>query len=190
MLSLMIGSAFLLFLVRFSTIRGYAMVYGERKILVSFIGAGMVGMVGCSTVSLDVNEPDPASVRLAQVAESIQGHSNDLAAIEMARYVEENGSAPRSVDISRLPSLENVVSLGAAWHGPIDKLIDKLSLLGGLNPPRYLGVKPSGDVIVNVDTDYRRIFDMLLDAGTQSGSRANVTLKIKERLIEVEYIPY
>lgn len=155
------------------------------------LGMGVSLLVSaCSTTPLELNSPDPASVRLAQVAESIQKHDNDLADIEMARYIETNGSGPRAIDVSNLPALEKVVSLGAAWHGPIDQLVNKLSVLAGLNAARYLGVKPSGDVIVNVNTDYRRIIDMLHDAGTQAGSRAKVTLKMKERLVEVEYIPY
>tara|TARA_R110002073_G_scaffold336519_1_gene534645 strand:+ start:1856 stop:2350 length:495 start_codon:yes stop_codon:yes gene_type:complete len=159
-----------------------------QKVLLS--AGGLILVSACTTNPLNLNLPDPASVRLAQVAESIQKHDNDLADIEMARYIETNGIAPRAIDVSSLPALEKVVSLGAAWHGPIDKLINKLSVLGGLSSPRYLGVKPSGDVIVNVNTDYRRIIDMLHDAGTQAGSRAKITLKMKERLVEVEYIPY
>lgn len=152
--------------------------------------SGVTLIAGCSTTPLDINQPDPASVRLAQVAESIQKHDNDLADIEMARYVETHGAGPRAIDVSQMPTLEKVVSLGAAWHGPIDQLVNKLSVLAGLNSPRFLGVKPSSDVIVNIDTDYRRIIDMLHDAGTQAGSRAKVTLKMKERLVEVEYLPY
>lgn len=147
-------------------------------------------VAGCSTTQLDVNQPDPASVRLAQVAESIQKNDNDLADIESARYVETHGTGPKAIDVSQLPTLEKVVSLGTAWHGPIEPLVNKLSVLAGLNPPRILGVKPSADVVVNVNTDYRRIIDMFHDAGTQAGSRAKLTLKMKERLVELEYIPY
>jgi len=152
---------------------------------------GGLSLFACSAAKkLDINEPDPASVRLAQVAESIQMHDNDLNDIEMARYVEVNGKGPIPIDTTYLPSVNKVVSLGAAWHGPLDKLVDKLSVLAGLNKPRYLGVKPSSDVIVNVNTDYRPIIDMLRDAGTQAGSRALVGLKVKDKLIEIEYIPY
>lgn len=150
-----------------------------------------LSLMACATSTpLDINEPDPAAVRLAQVAESIQQHSNDLSDIETARYIEANGKSPEALDTTLLPTMEQVVSLGAAWHGPLDTLVDKLSTLAGFNAPRYLGVKPAGEVIVNVDTDYRRIIDMLHDAGTQAGSRAKVTVKVKEKLIEVEYVPY
>ena len=157
---------------------------------ITFVIAGGALISACSSTPLDINQPDPAVVRLAQVAESIQQHDNDLADIEMTRYLEANGSGPGVIDVSYLPALDKVVSLGAAWHGPIDQLVNKLSVLAGLNEPRYLGVKPTGDVVVNVNTDYRRIIDMLHDAGTQAGSRAKVTLKMKERLVEIEYIPY
>jgi len=162
---------------------------GNWEKIVILFGTG-VFISGCNTVPLDINQPDPAAVRLAQVAESIQKHDNDLADIEAAKYVEINGRGIQPIDTSFTPTVEKVVSLGTAWHGPLDPLIDKLSVLAGLKSPRYLGVKPSSGVIVNVNTDYRRIIDMLHDAGTQAGSRAHVTLKVKERLIEVEYIPY
>lgn len=165
------------------------MIKQSRKVVfMAMLGAGALS--GCSSTPLPVNEPDPAVVRLAQVAESIQKHNRDLNDIEAARYLEVHGKSIYKVDLKHFPSLQRVESLGAAWHGPLDKLIDKLSVLGGLNPPRYVNIKPAGDVIVNVRTDYRRILDMLSDAGVQAGSRANVTLKAKERLIEVEYIPY
>lgn len=161
----------------------------SRKVFsLTILGAMVLG--GCSSTPLQVNEPDPAVVRLAQVAESIQKHDRDLNDIEAARYVEVHGKSIDKVDLKYFPSLQKVESLGSAWNGPVDKLIIKLSVLGGLNPPRFVNIKPAGDVIVSVNTDYRRIIDMISDAGAQAGSRANISLKAKERLIEVEYIPY
>lgn len=150
----------------------------------------LMTLTGCSSKLFNPNTPDPAMVRISQVAETIQKHDNDLAAIETARYLEKNKTPIQEINVSDIPSLERVVSLGGAWHGPIGPLVTKLSSLGGLNAPRFIGVKPSSDVVVNVNTDYRRIVDMLHDAGTQAGSRAKVVLKMKERLVEVEYHPY
>lgn len=146
---------------------------------------------GCAANQrFDKETPDPAQLRLTQVAEDIQRSSNELAAIETAKYRATHKGKPRQIDVSLLPGLEKSVSLGASWNGPIDKLIDKLSLLAGLNPPRYLNVKPAGDVIVNVDTDYRPIIDILEDVGAQTGQRAVITLKARERLLIVEYKTY
>lgn len=162
-----------------------------NKKLQALAGVGIaLSLAACTTPRLNTNTPDPAAVRLAQVAESIQKHDNDLNDIEMTRYVEQYGERPVLIDTSSNPALNRVVSLGGAWHGPLDRIIMKLSELGGLDEPRFIGVKPSGDVLVNVNTNYRRIIDMLHDAGSQAGSRAKVTLKMKEKLIEVEYRPY
>ncbi len=157
-----------------------------RSILASIISAALFS--GCaSNAAFDKSSSDPAMLRLAQVAEDIQRSSNELAAIEAAKYRATSGVRLQEIDVELLPNLEKVVSLGASWNGPMDKLLNKLSHLAGLNAPRYLNVKPSGDVIVNVNTDYRRIIDILEDVGSQSGQRAVITLKARERVLIVEY---
>lgn len=164
-------------------------MHTHRTIFVALLSVVVLG--GCaSNPSFDKNNPDPAMLRLAQVAEDIQRSSNQLAALEAAKYRATERGKPQSIDVELLPGLEEVVSLGASWNGPINKLLDKLSYLGGLNPPRYLNVKPAGDVIVNVDTDYRRIIDILQDVGAQTGQRAVLTLKARERVLIVEYRTY
>ncbi len=141
---------------------------------------------GCSfNQPLDINQPDAAAVRLAQVAESIQKHANDLADIEAAKY----GNPIKSVDTTHAPELEKIVSLGDDWRGPADKLINRLAALAGYQT-RYIGQKPAGDVIVNIDTNFRRIVDMLHDTGSQAGKRATIVVKARTKMILVEYKPY
>ena len=145
---------------------------------------------GCSSShELRKNEPDAAVVRLAQVAESIQAHSNDLADIEATRYKENRGKEFKKLSTEFVPGLHKVVSLGSSYHGPLDKIVDKLASLAGLEP-LYMNIKPAGDVMVDVDTNYRRIVDMLHDIGTQAGYRAKITVKARSKFIIVEYIPY
>lgn len=160
----------------------------HRSLVLMLIAAMTLG--GCaSNRAFDKNTPDPAMLRVAQVAEDIQRSSNELSAMESAKLRASNGAA-QDIDVDHLPGLEKVVSLGSSWSGPADKLLDKLSFLAGLKPPRYLNVKPAGDVIVNVDTDYRRIIDIMQDVGSQAGHRAVITLKARERLLIVEYKSY
>lgn len=154
------------------------------------VAATSSSMLGCSTTPVDINDPDPALMRLAQVAEDIQRHDNDLADIEMARFIKEFGAPPKVNNADRIPSLQKVVSLGEKWHGPLDKLIVKISTIAGLEKPLFTGVKPSGDVIVNVNTDYRPLIDMLQDAGVQAGSRAKVVVLAKDKKIVTTYVPY
>lgn len=148
-------------------------------------------LAGCaSTTHMNTYEADAAITRLTEVAETIQDHHNDLSDIEAARYIEDFGRQPEDFDVSYIPGLQKLVSLGAPWHGPIEPLVTKLSKIAGLEKPLEIGVKPTGDVLIHVGTDYRRVIDILHDAGTQAGSRADVTVKVKDRRIQIEYYPY
>jgi defect-in-organelle-trafficking protein DotD len=159
-----------------------------KKVIIPLLG--VVSLSGCSTTPMNINDPDPAVMRLAQIAENIQRHDNDLVDIEMARYVKQFGAPPKTSNANKIPSLQKVESLGEKWHGPLDKLVIMISTMAGLNPPVFYGVKPSGDVFVNVNTDYRPLIDMLQDAGVQAGSRAKVVVKAKDKRIVTTYVPY
>jgi len=120
------------------------------KKLTVIVAIGFLALVGCATPQLDINELDPAAERLAEVAESIL----DLARIEndvmASRYLNDGGRVTAPIDTYHIPSVNRVISFGDNWIGPLFQIVDKLSVAGGLNPPRYLGVKPPGDVIVQV----------------------------------------
>jgi len=151
-----------------------------------------IALHGCATVSpgsvqeLAVPQQDPAYLHLTQSAGAIQDAANRLADVEQARYRDSTGGEAYRVDKDLIPDLEKHVSLGAAWHGPVDKLVDRLAAQVGYSA-HEIGVKPSGGVIVNIDTDYRSVLDILHDAGTQAGSRAKITVKAKSKVLEVEY---
>ncbi|MFB1036276.1 MAG: DotD/TraH family lipoprotein, partial [Sinobacterium sp.] len=88
---------------------------------------------------------------------------------------------------SLTPSLSQYHYLGDEWTGPLEPLLEKITELSGLNDIRYLNVKPANPIIIYVDTKSRRLIDILADSGYQARNRAKVTLKVKERLIQVEY---
>lgn len=150
-------------------------------------------IAGCNTGILhqmDANQPDPAALRLSQVAESIGKYSNELADIEAAKYKKEHpgSNSPEIKDVP--PGMDRVVSLGGDWNGPLDRLVTELASLSGYPAPKTYGTKPSGDVIVSVKTEYRPVIDILHDAATQAGSRASVTVKPNSKSIEIEYAKY
>lgn len=158
-----------------------------KKIIVSL---SIVALSACSSSPqpVVVATSDPALEQLVSVANSISNYDRKLYEIESARYLAANKQKIPEFDMYFLPSLAAYYSLGSEWTGPIEPLIEKISEIGGLNPPRYLNVKPANDIIVYVNTDRRKLIDILADAGNQAGSRAKVTLKMKERLIQVEYV--
>ncbi len=146
-------------------------------------------IAGCasSKKNIVVDEPDPAIAQLLQVAKDISEYERKLYEIESARYIEAGSERIGDFDMHFIPSLDAYYSLGDQWVGPIEPLLEQISEIAGLNPPRYLNVRPSNGIIVYVDTKRRKLIDILADAGNQARQRAKVTLKMKERVIQVEY---
>lgn len=162
-----------------------------RKNVIS-LAAGILLFTGCSTSPNEVivAKSDPAIQQLLQVAAEFASYERKLYEIESARYIEANETKLNAFDMYFIPSLDDYYQLGDEWSGPIEPLLDDISKVAGLNPPRYLNVKPANHLIVYVDTKRRKLIDVLADAGNQTRNRAKVTLKMKERLIQVEYAAY
>ncbi|MGP4943175.1 DotD/TraH family lipoprotein [Pseudoalteromonas nigrifaciens] len=158
-----------------------------RKLITSTAIAAFVA--GCTSTgnNLVVQESDPAIKQLLEVSKVIAAHERQLYEIESARYIEVNEHKIDSFDMHFLPAMEQYYSLGDQWVGPIEPLIEQVSEMAGLNPPRYLNVKPSNGIVVYIDTKRRKLIEILADAGNQARQRAKVTLKMRERVIQVEY---
>lgn len=154
-----------------------------------FITLLLFVLAGCasSKKNIVVEEPDPAVAQLLQLAKDIANYERQLYEIESARYIEAGNEKIGDFDMRFLPSMDAYYSLGDKWVGTIEPLIEQISQIAGLNPPRYLNVRPSNGIIVYVDTRSRKLIDILADAGNQARQRAKVTLKVKEKVIQVEY---
>lgn len=151
----------------------------------------ILSLFGCeSTRTLKVEKPDPVMKKIERLAASIAEHSSTLSALEQSRYQRLEGPLSTKVDFDIVPTLGKVISLGADFNGPMEPFLTLLSKNAGMNPPRILNLKPSADVIVSVNTEYRRLIDILRDVGSQSGTRANITYKAAENLLEIEYATF
>jgi len=163
---------------------------GSKRSMKFVVPFAVIFLAGCAnSKQYKLSEPDPGVVRLNEVAESIQKHSNDLADIEAAQYMDQTGKKLPSTDTRYVSTLNNPISLGDDWNGSLFKLVQTIAGLSGYEV-RTLNVEPPGGVIVNVPGEYRRMVDILRDAGTQAGSRAKVVVKAKEKVIEIEYVTY
>lgn len=161
---------------------------------VVLLGAAMFGISSCasspdSRKDLSSLDSDPAIVRLAASAMSVTQHWNDIAEIESAQYKRKHGEAAFSYDPKLVPGLDRYVSLGDSWSGPIEPLIKEIAVLTGYEL-RVLGVKPAADILVNIDTSYRRAIDILADSGYQGGKRIAIRVLAKSAVIEIEYAKY
>ena len=148
-------------------------------------------LAGCSTTpkSVVINKSDPAIEQLARTSKEIASYERKLFEIEAARYKDAGLEMTDPHDMYFLPALNQYYGLGDNWSGPIEPLLEKISELAGLNPPRYINVPPSNSIVVYVDTKNKRLIDTLADAGNQAGQRVTITLKMRERLLQVEYAP-
>jgi hypothetical protein len=146
-------------------------------------------LFGCSTTpsNVMVMESDPAIQQLILVAEDIASYERRLYQIESSRYIDTGKEKIGEFDMYYTPSLAEYYNLGDEWIGPLEPLLERITQLSGLNDIRYLNVKPANPIIVYVDTKSKKLIDILADSGNQARKRAKVTLKIKERLIQVEY---
>lgn len=148
------------------------------------------GCVSHKTVELEAVSSDPILTKLKEASEVVRDKAVQLQAVENARYKRLTGEEIQTSDISILPSLNEIINLGDNWDGPLDSLLIEVSAIANLNKPRFLRVKPAGGVIVSVDTDFRTAAQIVSQAQASAGSRARITLKVKERLFEVEYLAY
>lgn len=162
-----------------------------KKHYVMALGVAVVAMTSACTSPAQYrhNSPDPIGVRLAQSADIIAKAQNDRADVAAYKLQMKTGKVLPAIDTKFIPEVERVVSLGHDYDGPLDKLIVFLSKEAGLKSPKFIGVKPPGDVMVHVRTDYRRIVDIMHDAATQAHG-TKVVLKAKSKKVVVEYVPY
>lgn len=162
----------------------------NMRLIVSHLLICMV-ISGCASTYEQrvVKEPDPVVAKLERLAQVMAQHANRVAELQEANYQHVNGDALAHHRLDLLPHLTKVVSLGAQYTGPLDAFLERLSLQAGMNRPRYFRIPPPGNIIVSANTDYRSVLDILRDVGAQSGSRAVITYKASENLLEVEYAP-
>jgi hypothetical protein len=160
----------------------------KSKILIISI-IQIVYLSGCSSTPSNVMlmESDPAIQQLIAVANDIASYERRLYQIESSRYIDTGKDKIAEYDMYYTPSLAQYYNLGDEWTGPLEPLLERITEMSGLNDIRYLNVKPANPIIVYVDTKSRKLIDILADSGNQARTRAKVTLKVKERLIQVEY---
>lgn len=154
----------------------------------------IVGFIcqGCSTTQNEVvpEEQSPVERKISSLAEVVVKRTTRIQQLQEANYVAVNGELPQRPDMEMLPALKQIKSLGKKYTGSLDTFIKRLSVVAGMNPPRFLNNKSAFDIIVTVDTDYKSVYSMLEQAGATTGSRAGIVYKAAENLIEVKYTDY
>lgn len=144
--------------------------------------SGCAGNWGQKVDQQMVAEPDPVSLRLASAADRATAALQTLASVEQARTpavaIQTVPAAPQ--ELRRTVSVE--------WVGPIEPLTRKLADRAGYRF-RVNGDAPAAPVVVSIMAKQKSVVEVLRDVGLQAGTRADVSVDVDQKVVELNYAP-
>lgn len=139
-------------------------------------------LTACGTERLPPPLPnsDPASIKLAEAADSVNDSLQTLEGIKKA----EMPAYRKKLPDPGLYGMSNPATLD--WTGPIGPLVKEIASLSGFGF-RQLGNPPSIPVIVAIHKVDTPLGLILRDADYQAGEKADVVVYPRTRIIELRY---
>ncbi|MFL9611125.1 DotD/TraH family lipoprotein [Methylobacillus sp. Pita2] len=156
---------------------------------ISLVLFALLALVGCNATTTKVVQeksgPPPLTVdeRIAGAAEVAVKALNEMAQVEVAT---SKKAAPVSNKVP--PGLATKVNVN--WSGPIDAFLKRTVELSTGYKLVVRGKEPAVPVIVTVDVKGVTLFELVRNAATQAGVRANVTVDASDaanRIVVLEY---
>lgn len=124
--------------------------------------------------------PDPVEVALQASAQDIQRSWERMARMKQA----DNPPPPALPEPAADSALAQTVTL--RWEGPLAELVDYMAGRIGY-AVKTQGRPPAIPVMVSLDADDWRIYDVLASAGLQGGTQAGVVVKPSLRQVVIIY---
>lgn len=139
-------------------------------------------LTGCVSEYLPAPPPqsDPAAIKLAEAADSVNHSLETLEGIRKAEMPAYKKKLPSASGYG----LDDLVSID--WTGPIGPLVQKVAKLGGYRF-RQLGNSPMIPIIVALHKEDRSLGEILRDADFQAGTKADIVVFPRNRVIELRY---
>lgn len=153
-----------------------------KAVSIATVLAAMALISGCATKPAPVAATTEGDVtaRLADYADRASQSMQRLAAVRGA-------NAGIKVDNVKVPAgLEIPVSI--KWSGPVDQLVSKVAELSGYQFGGVLGNSKT-PVLVSITVVNTPAFNVLADAGAQTGSAAEIVVHPDTKKIFVKYPP-
>ena len=142
------------------------------------------GLTGCATTAPEKpappSTPDPALLAIQAATQDIQYSWNRLALQQQSDRPPVR-PFPEPTDNSEL-----ALRVDLDWVGPIETLARYLGGKVGYEV-RIIGGRPTAPVMISIDVEAWRVYDVLVTAGLQGGTQAGIVLKPNKRIIEVVY---
>lgn len=156
-----------------------------KFIKITLLLAGLIVLVSCTHTPEQLPDPtlgpDPAEATLAEAAASVSKSLISLDQMQQATTpLPPNLTAPDPASYG----MANLVTID--WNGPIEPLLTQIADSTGYTL-NVLGKKPMMPILVTVIAKNRPIGDVLRDAGYQCGTKADIIIFPKSKVIELRY---
>ena len=172
-----------------TAVTGSSAAYRRMAAAIVLTGVLAGAVSGCAPLNFTqkvdqqlVAEPDPVGLRLASAADRASAALQTLASVEQARTP--------GVAIQSVPAAPQELrrSVSVEWVGPIEPLTQKLADRAGYRF-HVNGAAPPAPVVVNIVAKQKSVVEVLRDVGLQAGTRADVSVDVDQKVVELNYAP-
>lgn len=140
---------------------------------------------GCASepkVEAPAPQQDQALLMLQKTAHSIQQSLNQLAEAEQYEKMRQKPNEPRIR--KQIQGMEAAVTM--PWSGTIEQAVSKLAGFSGYEV-KFMGRPPIIPILVQIGREPATVSDHLRNMGIQAGSRADLVIDPKQKVVEVRY---
>lgn len=127
-------------------------------------------------------QPDQALSMLHKTARSIEQSLTQLAEAEQYEKMKQKPNEPRIY--KQITGMEGVVTM--PWQGTIEQAVSKLAGFSGYEV-KFMGKPPTIPILVQIGREPATVSDHLRNIGIQAGSRADIIVDPKQKIVEVRY---
>lgn len=153
----------------------------QTKIMILIVA--LCTLVGCARhrqIQIVQKPENPATIKLAEAADSISNSLHELARIQKVATPAKSKPlvTPYMYSMQRRASVD--------WSGPIQPLIKQISKAANFKL-RVLGKRPPLPVLIDITAQNATLGDLLRDADFQAAKKANIKIDKNHRVIELRY---
>lgn len=127
-------------------------------------------------------QPDQALSMLLKTARSIETSLTQLAEAEQYEKMKQKPNEPRIY--KQIPGMEGIVTM--PWQGTIEQAVSKLASFSGF-AAKFMGKPTAIPILVHIGREPATVSDHLRNIGIQAGSRADIIIDPKQKVVEVRY---
>lgn len=156
----------------------------SKLVLALSAAAAALALAGCASQP----KVDPAAEADGRVLQELSAHAQ-RASLSMQRLAAMKGANDSVAlpDPANFPGMEKPVTI--SWSGPIEQLTRKIAEESGYSYLGTIGARPATPVSVAISVVDTPAIYILMDAGAQIGSAADLVVNPEKKTVLVKYPP-